>query len=54
MTFTVLEQFPGATFHSTVDLESLDELFQLGHDFYGDAPMDIDWATLTITVHLGR
>lgn len=46
MTFTVIDSIS----RYTIDIESLDELFDLGHDRYGDAPMTIDWAEMTITI----
>lgn len=46
MTFTVID----TNSLYLIDVETLDELFALGHDRYGDAPMTIDWATLTITI----
>ena len=49
MTFTVID----SNSLYTIDIETLDELFDLGHDRYGDAPMTIDWSTMTITIDLG-
>lgn len=49
MTFTVID----SNSLYTIDVETLDDLFDLGHDRYGDAPMTIDWSTMTITVDLG-
>jgi len=46
MTFTVIDSIS----RYTIDIESLDELFDLGHDRYGDEPMTIDWAAMTITI----
>jgi len=45
MTFTVIDSIS----LYTIDVETLDELFALGHDRYGDAPMTINWADMTIT-----
>lgn len=50
MTFTVIDSIS----LYTIDIETLDELFTLGHDRYGDAPMTIDWANMTITVDIGE
>lgn len=52
MTFTIIESYIGRTVSYTEDVETLDELFALGHDRYGDAPMTIYWATMTIVVQL--
>lgn len=46
MTFTVIDSIS----QYTIDIESLDELFDLGHDRYGDEPMTINWADMTITI----
>ena len=46
MTFTVIDSIS----KYTIDIESLDELFDLGHDRYGDEPMTINWADMTITI----
>lgn len=46
MTFTVIDSVS----MYLLDIETLDDLFALGHDRYGDAPMTIDWATMTITI----
>lgn len=46
MTFTIID----SNSLYTIDVESLADLYELGHDRYGDAPMTIDWATLTITI----
>ena len=46
MTFTVID----STSLYTLDVETLDDLFALGHERYGDAPMYINWATMTITI----
>lgn len=43
MTFTITNT------RELIDIESLDELFALGHDRFGDAPMTIDWSHMTIT-----
>ena len=45
MTFTVID----SNSLYTIDIETLDELFDLGHDRYGDEPMTINWANMTIT-----
>jgi hypothetical protein len=50
MTFTVIDSIS----LYTIDIETIDELFALGHDRYGDAPMTIDWANMTITVTFGE
>ena len=46
MTFTVID----SNSLYTIDIETLDELFDLGHDRYGDEPMTISWADMTITI----
>lgn len=53
MTFTVIEIYSFTVNRYTLDIETLDELFTLGHDRFGDTPMTIDWAELTITVKFG-
>ena len=54
MTFTIIERYTYTVNRYTLDVETLDDLFALGHDRFGDAPMTIDWATLTITVTFGE
>ena len=51
MTFTVIELYSFTVNRYTIDLETLDDLATLGHDRFGDAPMTINWATMTITVN---
>lgn len=46
MTFTVID----SNSLYTIDIETLDELFDLGHDRYGNEPMTINWADMTITI----
>ena len=53
MTFTIIENYPTTTRSYTLDVETLDDLFALGHDTFGDAPMTIDWSTLTIVINFG-
>lgn len=53
MTFTIIEIYSFTTNVYTLDIEGLDELFALGHDRFGDTPMTINWAELTITVKFG-
>ena len=53
MTFTVIELYSFTVNRYTVDVETLDDLFTLGHDRFGDAPMTINWAEMTITVKFG-
>ena len=53
MTFTVIEIFSFTVNRYTLDIETLDQLFALGHDRFGDAPMTIDWSAMTITVKFG-
>jgi hypothetical protein len=49
MTFTIIESY-GLTAHTyTLDIEILDDLFNLGHDRYGGRAMTIDWEAMTIT-----
>jgi len=50
MTFTVIEYYSFTVNHYTLDVKTLDELFALGHERFGDVPMTIDWADMTITV----
>lgn len=45
MTFTVIDSIS----LYTIDIETLDELYALIHDRYGDEPATIDLATMTIT-----
>ena len=52
MTFTIIEICFGRATTYTEDIETLDELFAMGHDRFGDAPMTINWATMTIVVQL--
>lgn len=54
MTFTVIERYTFTTNTYTIDIETLDELFALGHDRFGDTPMTIDWNAMTITVVFGE
>ena len=53
MTFTVIENYSFTVNRYTVDVETLDDLFALGHDRFGDVPMTIDWGAMTITVTFG-
>lgn len=53
MTFTVIELYSFTVNRYTLDIETLDDLFALGHDRFGDTPMTIDWTNLTITVKFG-
>ena len=54
MTFTFIERYSATdTVTRMVDVLTLDDLYAIGHDIYGDAPMTINWATLTATVELG-
>ena len=50
MTFTVTEYRPTTTERYTIDIETLDDLFVLGHERFGDAPMTIDWSAMIIVV----
>ena len=45
MTFTVID----SDSLYTLDISSLDDLYTLAHDTYGDALMTIDWVSMTIT-----
>ena len=53
MTFTIIEIYSFTVNRYTLDVETLDDLYALGHDRFGDTPMTIDWASLTITVKFG-
>ena len=53
MTFTVIEIYSYTVNSYSLDIEDLGELFALGHDTYGDAPMRINWSEMIITVSLG-
>ena len=52
MTFTIIERYTYTVNRYTLDVETLDDLFALGHDRFGDTPMTIDWSTMTITIDL--
>lgn len=45
MTFTVID----ANTLYMIDIETIDELYDLGHDRYQGLPMTIDWENMTIT-----
>lgn len=48
MTFTVTENYGLTTRTYTIDIETLDDLFALGHDCYGGRTMTINWEDMTI------
>ena len=48
MTFTVIENYGLTTRTYTIDIETLDDLFDLGHDCYGGRTMTINWEEMTI------
>ena len=45
MTFTIIDD----NSMYNLDIESLDELYELGHDRYASCIMTIDWEEMTIT-----
>ena len=49
MTFTIIESYGLSARTYTLDIETLDDLFILGHDCYGGRVMTIDWEAMTIT-----
>lgn len=53
MTFTITEIYSHTINSYTLDVETLDDLYELGHDRFGDTPMTINWADMTITVKFG-
>lgn len=54
MTFTVIEIYSFTTNRYTLDVDTLDELATLGRDRFGNVPMTISWAEMTITVKFGK
>ena len=50
MTFTVIESYGLASRKYTLDVETLDDLFALGHDCYGGRKLMINFESMTITV----
>jgi len=53
MTFTIIELYNnGSSNVYTMDIETLDELYNLAHDRFGDALMCINWAEMMISVNL--
>lgn len=52
MTFTIIELYNNGNRVYQMDIETLDELYSLAHDRFGDALMYINWAEMMITVNL--
>ena len=53
MTFMIIENYHNGDSNSyMMDIETLDDLYNLAHDRFGDALMFINWVDMTITVKL--